>query len=135
MRAALHDGARGIAPAGGDETAATALLARDEPTAPTRALGGRRLQPIPAPDSVAPAEYDPIPEIPPSRRDVPPAGRTGGAGKIASVVLIAAVIIALLAYGLGNQQGSSSVKLSPIDGDTTSDIVNQMNGLIDENTK
>ena len=125
MRAALHDGARGIPPAGGDETAATALLARDDPTAATRPLpsshrGGRRLQPIP--------------EIPPSRRDIPPA-RGGGAGKIVSVVLIATAIVVLLAYGLGNSQGGSSVKLSPIDGDTTSDIVNQMNGLIDENTK
>jgi len=135
MRAALHDGARGIAPAGGDETAATALLAREDPTAPTRAIGGRRLQPIPAPDSVAPAEYEPIPEIPPSRRDIPPAGGGGGAGKIVSLVLIGAVIVALLAYGLGNSQGGSSVKLSPVDSDTTSDIVNQMNRLIDENTK
>ena len=133
MRSALHDGARGIAPPGADATAATALLAREDPTAPTRAISSRRLQPIPAHDSVAPAEYDPIPEIPPSRRDSPPAG--GGAGKILSVVLIAAVIAALLAYALGSSQGDSSVKLSPIDGETTSEIVDQMNGLIDDNTK
>jgi len=133
LRSALHDGARGIAPPGADATAATALLAREDPTAPTRAISSRRLQPIPAHDSVAPAEYDPIPEIPPSRRDSPPAG--GGAGKILSVVLIAAVIAALLAYALGSSQGGSSVKLSPIDGETTSEIVDQMNGLIDDNTK
>src|SRR6185295_15276416 len=138
LRAALHDGARGIAPAGAgagagaDQTAATALLARDEPTAPTRAVSSRRLQPIAPRDSVAPAEYEPIPEIPPSRRHSPPSGNGGGVGKILGVVLIVAAIAALLAYAIGNSQGSSSVKLSPIDGDTTSQIVEQMNGLIDD---
>jgi serine/threonine-protein kinase len=136
MRTALHDGARGIAPAGVDATAATALLGREDQTAPTRAVAsGRRLQPIPAGDAVVPAEYAPIPEIPPSRRASPPAGGGGGAGKVLPVVLIVAVIAALLAYAIGNSQGGSSVRLSPFDGETTSEIVDQMNGLIDDNTR
>jgi len=139
MRAALHDGARGIAPAGADATAATALLGRDERTEATRPIpssqrGGRRLEPIPAHGPVAPAEYEPIPAMPPSRRDAPPQ-RGGGAGKIVPVVLIAAVIVVALAFAIGNMQGSPSVELSPVDGDTTTEIVEQMNGLIDDNTK
>jgi serine/threonine protein kinase len=139
MRRALHDGARGIAPEGADATAATAMLSRNEPTAATRAVpssqrGGRRLQPIPASGGpVAPAEYEPIPEIPPSRRDAPPP-RSGGPGKILAVVLIAGVMAAAIAFAIGNSQGSS-VKLSPVDGGTTSEVVDQMNSLIDNNTK
>ena len=46
MREALHDGARGIAPPGGEPTAATSMLARAEPTAATRAVpSARRLEP------------------------------------------------------------------------------------------
>ncbi len=138
MRGALHDGARGIAPAGGDATAATAMLAGDEQSAATRAVpssqrSARRLQPTPAPGAVAPAQYAPIPEIPPSRRDAPP--QRGGTGRILAVVLIAGVLAAALAFAIANGQGGSSVKLSPVDGETTSDIVEQMNGLIDDNTQ
>jgi hypothetical protein len=139
MRTALHQGARGIAPAGAEDTAATALLARDEPTEATRAAaappqGGRRLQPTPAPGPVVPHEYEPIPEVPPSRRDQPPP-RRGGGGRVLAVVLVAALVAALIAFAIGNSQGGSSVKLSPVDGDTTSDVVDQMNGLIDDNTR
>jgi serine/threonine protein kinase len=136
MRRALHDGARGIAPEGAEPTAATAMLSRDDPTAATRASPssqrGRRLQPIPPPGGpVAPPEYEPIPEIPPSRRDAPPP--RGGAGKVLAVVAIVAVIAAALAFAIGNSQGTS-VKLSPVDGGTTSEVVDQMNSLIDDNT-
>ncbi|MFP5362007.1 MAG: protein kinase domain-containing protein [Thermoleophilia bacterium] len=139
MRAALHDGARGIAPEGAEATAATAMLARDDPTASTRvassaARSGRRLQPTPPPGRpAAPAEYEPIPEIPPSRRDAPPPRR--GAGRILAVVLVAGLIAAALAFAIGNMQGSSSVELSPVDGESTSDVVDQMNSLIDDNTR
>lgn len=140
MRAALHDGARGIAPDGADATAATAMLRRDDPTAATRAVpssqrGGRRLQPVaPRRGSVAPAEYEPIPELPPSRRDAPPP-RRGGAGRILAIVLIAGVIAAAIAFAIGNSQGSGGVKLTPVDGETTGEVVDQMNALIDDNTK
>jgi serine/threonine-protein kinase len=140
MRAALHEGARGIAPAGVEDTAATALLARNEPTAATRAVppngarSARRLEPTPAPGPVVPHEYEPIPEVPPSRRDMPPP-RRGAGGRILAVVLVIALVAALIAFAIGNSQGGSSVKLSPVDGDTTSDIVDQMTTLIDDNTR
>ena len=140
MRAALHDGARGIAPAGADATAATAMLAPEDRTAATRAVpssqrGGRRLQPQPPRESLPPVEYEPIPEIPPSRRDVPPPRRSGNAGTVLAVVLLIGAIAAAIAFGIGNSQGGTSVKLSPVDGRTTSEVVDQMNRLIDDNTR
>jgi serine/threonine protein kinase len=140
MRAALHDGARGIAPAGADATAATAMLAPDDRTAATRAVpssqrSGRRLQPQPPRESLPPVEYEPIPEMPPSRRDVPPPRRSGNAGTILAVVLLIGAIAAAIAFGIGNSQGGTSVKLFPVDGNTTSEVVNQMNRLIEDNTK
>ncbi len=140
MRAALHDGARGIAPAGADATAATAMLAPEDRTAPTRAVpssqrGGRRLQPQPPRESLPPVEYEPIPEIPPSRRDVPPPRRSGSAGTILAVLLLIGAIAAAIAFGIGNSQGGTSVKLSPVDGNTTSEVVDQMDRLIDDNTR
>jgi serine/threonine-protein kinase len=140
MRAALHDGARGIAPAGADATAATAMLAPDDRTAATRAVpssqrGGRRLQPQPPRESLPPVEYEPIPEMPPSRRDVPPPRRSGSAGTVLAVVLLIGAIAAAIAFGIGNSQGGTSVKLSPVDGNTTTEVVNQMTRLIDDNTR
>jgi len=142
MRAALHDGARGIAPAGADATAtaATAMLAQEDRTAATRAVsssqrGGRRLQPQPPRGGpLPPVQYEPIPEIPPSRRD-DPRPRNGGAGKVLGVVLVAGILAAVIAFAIGNSQGGSSVKLSPVDGNTTSEVVDQMNQLIDDNTR
>ncbi|MBW3652671.1 MAG: protein kinase [Actinobacteria bacterium] len=96
MRVALHDGARGIAPAGADATAATAMLERGERTAatnvaPSSAQGSaRRLQPTPPRDRVPPAQYEPIPEMPPSRRDSPPPRRSQ-TSRIVAVVLVAGV--------------------------------------------
>jgi hypothetical protein len=83
---------------------------------------------------VVPHEYEPIPEVPPSRRDMPPP-RRGAGGRILAVVLVIALVAALIAFAIGNSQGGSSVKLSPVDGDTTSDIVDQMTTLIDDNTR
>jgi serine/threonine protein kinase len=139
MRAALHDGARGIAPADADATAATAMLAPEERAAATRALPGpqrasRRLQPQPPRESLPPVEYEPIPELPPSRRGAPPPRRSG-AGAIFLVVLLAGLIAAAIAFAVGSSQGGSAVKLSPVDGNTTSEVVGQMNRLIDDNTK
>ncbi|HEV2786487.1 MAG TPA: protein kinase [Solirubrobacteraceae bacterium] len=137
MRKALHNGARGIGPAGADKTAATAMLARDEPTDATPAVpaaGGRRLQPTPAAESMPPPQYEPIPEIPPSRRDLPPP-RRGGAGRVAAMILVAGILAAAIAFAIGSTQGSSSVELAPVDGESTSEVVDQMTGLIDDNTR
>ncbi|HWC26681.1 MAG TPA: protein kinase [Solirubrobacteraceae bacterium] len=139
MRRALHDGARGIAPAGVDATAATALLDGDDPTAATRAAtaaphGGRRLQPEPPPQPAPPVEYEPIPPVAPSRRDRPRRRRLGGP-QIGGLVLLAALIAAVIAFAVGDSQGGSSVTITPVDGDTTGEVVDQLNTLIDENTR
>jgi len=141
MRRALHDGARGIAPEGTDATAATAMLAREDRTAATRAVASsqrpsRRIEPRPPRGGAPPpSDYEPIPEIPPSRRDDPRPRRSGSAGKAFAVVLLAGLVAAAIAFAIGSSQGGSSVKLSPVDGDSTSKVVDQMNTLIDDNTQ
>ncbi len=139
MRKALHAAARGIAPEGADATAATAMLGREPPTASTRVAtgserSGRRLQPQPPSRPVTPEEYEPIPELPPSRRDSPPPRRRR-AGPIIAVVLVAGVIAAAIAFAIGDSQGSSAVKLSPVDGSTAGEVVDQLTQLIDDNTR
>ena len=150
MRQALHDGARGIAPSGSagpgagdaDATAATSMLARQERTAPTRRAStpppprvAKRLQPTPPPGGLPPATYEPIPDIPPSRRDREPARKSGGMGKVIGGLLLAAVLVVAIAFAIGSTQGGSSVKLSPVDGNNTGEVADQMNGLIDDNTR
>ncbi len=142
LRRALHDGARGIAPsgAGGDATAATSMLPPPQRTAPTRSTPppprvARRLQPQSPPGGIPPVEYEPIPEIPPSRRDREPVRKSGGMGKLVGGLLVAALLVVAIAFALGSSQGSSSVKLSPVDGNDTGEVVDQMNGLIDDNTR
>jgi serine/threonine-protein kinase len=149
MRRALHDGARGIAPPGSESTAATSMLpARDEPTAATRMAsspppspspptrGGRRLEPQPPPGGLPPARYEPIPDVPPSRRDREPArGSGGGMGRLVAVLAVAAVLAVVIAFAIGSSQGSSSVNLSPVDGNDTGEVVDQLNSLIEDNTR
>ncbi|HEV7884050.1 MAG TPA: serine/threonine-protein kinase, partial [Solirubrobacteraceae bacterium] len=137
MRNALHDGARGIAPAGEDATAATALLTRrEEQTAATRAVPGaaaRRLQPLPAPSPV----YEPEPLPPPRYADAAAERRRGGGASRALLwVLLAAVLAAALAFAIGNSQGgSTSVQIRPVNGNSTDEIVNEMERLVDDNTR
>jgi serine/threonine protein kinase len=138
MRTALHDGARGIAPAaldGDDETAATALLASREPTAATRAVGGapsRRLQPQPGP----PPAFEPKPVARRAQPSPEAVRRRSGAAVLLAWVLLAALVAAGLAYAIGNSGGgSSSVDVRRINGGTTDEIVDQMTQLIDDNTR
>jgi len=138
MRAALHDGARGIAPAalaGDDETAATALLASREPTAATRAVGGspsRRLQPQPGP----PPAYERKPVAPRAQPSPEVARRRSGAAVLVAWVLLAALVAAGLAYAIGNSGGgSSSVDVRRINGASTDELVDQMTRLVDDNTR
>ncbi len=150
MRRALHDGARGIAPSGtggaaappdDDATAATSMISRHERTAPSRAATpppprvAKRLQPSPPPGGLPPVEYEPIPEIPPSRRDREPARKRGGTGRLVGGLLLAALLVVAIAFAIGSSQGGSSVKLSPVDGDNTGEVSDQMNTLIDDNTR
>jgi serine/threonine-protein kinase len=140
MRRALHDGARGIAPADGAATAATSLLASSgEPTAATRAVGAsraRRLQPQPPSAPPPPPRYEPeIAEAPlRSRRNDPPPRR--GPGRAIALVAVAALLAAVLAFAYGSSQGGNdSVKITPVNGDSVSDVVDQTNQLIDDNTR
>ncbi|MBW3606979.1 MAG: protein kinase [Actinobacteria bacterium] len=139
MRRALHDGARGIAPPGAESTAATSMLQRDDPTAATRMAPRpperRRLEPQPPPGGLPPERYDPIPDIPPSRRDLEPARSSGGLGRLLAVLAVAAVLAVVIAFAIGSSQGSSSVNITPVDGDDTGEVVDQLNSLIDDNTR
>jgi serine/threonine-protein kinase len=137
MRAALHDGARGIAPVGAESTAATAMLSSRAPTAPTRAVPAaspRRLQPTPGPpvyEQEEPASYGARDDR--RRRSASSSGRGGG---LLVLLLIAAIVAGLIAFAIGSSQGgSTSVHISPVNGNTTDDIVNEMNRLIDDNTR
>ncbi len=143
MRSALHAGARGIAPPGSDSTAATSMLSRrEEPTAATRMApagpppsSARRLEPQPPPGGLPPARYEPIPDLPPSRRDLEPARGGGGVTRLVAVLAVAAVLALVIAYAIGSSSGSSDVELSPIDGNDTGEVVDQLNSLIEDNTR
>ncbi|MDP1848048.1 MAG: protein kinase [Solirubrobacteraceae bacterium] len=143
MRRALHDGARGIAPPGAESTAATSMLARDE-TAATRMAGtappppprgGRRLEPQPPPGGLPPPVYEPIPDLPPSRRDREPQRSGSGLNRLIAVLGVAALLAVVIAFAVGSSSGSSDVNLSPVDGNDTGEVVDQLNSLIEDNTR
>ena len=141
MRRALHDGARGIAPADGAATAATSMMASaGEPTAATRAVPAsraKRLQPQPPSSPPPPPRYEPELEPAPlrSRRNDPPPRRAGPARAIVLVV-VAGLLAAVLAFAYGSSQGGTdSVKITPVNGDSVSDVIDQTNRLIDDNTR
>jgi serine/threonine-protein kinase len=139
MRKALHDGERGIGP---DATAATSMLPSHgrEPTAATRALPtarSRRIAPQPPlypPPPPAPQDpaYEPRPE---RLREPTPRGRGGGVLKGLAVVLVGGLIAAAIAYAVGTSQGGQAVTVRPIDGNSTGEIMDQMESLIDDNTR
>jgi len=138
MRRALHDGARGVTPAApeDDATAATSLLAPEDRTAATRATPApRRLQPQAPREPLPPLYETPDPDVPMrSRRDDPPR-RRGGANAVI-VVLVLALVAAGIAFAYGSSQGGSDqVQITPVDGQSVSEIVDQTNELIDNNTR
>ncbi len=135
MRRALHDGARGIAPPGTetDNTAATSMLSRHEPTAATR-MASSAPPPLP-PGGLPPSRYEPIGDIPPSRRDLEPARKRGGLGKLVAVLAVAALLAAAIAFAVGSSSGNSSLNLSPVDGNDAGEVVDQLNSLIEDNTR
>ena len=151
MRGALHDGARGIAPSGAagaaapddDATAATSMLSRQERTAPTRAATppppprvAKRLQPTPPPGGLPPADVRADPRHPAvaarpragaqERRHGQARRRPAASPRCSS---------SRSPSPIGSSQGGSSVKLSPVDGDNTGEVTDQMNRLIDDNTR
>jgi eukaryotic-like serine/threonine-protein kinase len=135
MRAALHDGARGIAPPDGEATAATALLTRREQTAATRAVPGahpRRLEPV---ATSRPEAFEPAPAAPPRYADAATKRRSSN-GTALLIVLLIGVLGAALAFAIsGSQGGSTPVQIRPVNGNSTDEIVDQMNRLVDDNTR
>jgi eukaryotic-like serine/threonine-protein kinase len=138
MRKALHDGERGIAP---DATAATSMLPRRarEPTAATRAVSPPRSRRIEAQPPLTPPPPPPSPgvtyESRPERLREPPPRRRGSGLTALAVVLVAGLIAAAIAYAVGTSQGAPAAKVRQIDGNSTSEIVDQMESLIDDNTR
>jgi serine/threonine-protein kinase len=141
MRAALHDGARGIGPQGDDGTAATSMLPSRPPTAATRAAPAaapeprpRRLEPQPGPPVYE--QPEPEPYVPRDRsRDRDPA-RGSGVGRILGVVLLAAIVAAAIAFAVGSSQGGTTkVNITPVTGESTDSIIDQMNRLVDDNAR
>jgi serine/threonine protein kinase len=134
MRAALHDGARGIAPPGEDATAATALLTRREQTAATRAAPGarsRRLEPV----ATSRPAFEPSPAAPPRYADAATKRRSGN-GTALLIVLLIGVLVAALGFAIsGSQGGSTPVQIHPVNGNSTDEIVDEMNRLVDDNTR
>jgi eukaryotic-like serine/threonine-protein kinase len=135
MRKTLHDGARGIFP---DATAATSMLpgrVRDA-TAATRPVTphSRRIQPQP-PQTPPPPPPPDLPYEPRSDRlrEQPP--RRNGALRGLAVFLVAGILAAVIAYAVGTSQGGSAVTVRQIDGNGTGEIVDQMESLIDDNTR
>jgi serine/threonine protein kinase len=139
MRAALRDGRRGIAPEGVEETLATQMLGSDD-TAATRmapASSARRLQPRAA-TRPAPVAYEDDYAEPVARREREPRRerRGRGRGRLALLwMLIAALVIAAVVIAAGSGNDERSVKLSPVDGSNTSEIVDQTRRLIDDNVR
>jgi len=136
MRRALHEGARGVTPPEAETTAATSVLSAAEPPAATRAApSSRRLAPQ-APRTPPPPLYheEPAIEVPRSRRDDPPARRGIGA-QVVLIVVILGIIGAAIAFALGSQSGSGDVRITPVDGGSVSEIVEQTDELIDNNTR
>jgi serine/threonine-protein kinase len=138
MRNALHEGARGISPIGGDDAgAATSMLPIRDETAMTRALPSerpRRLQPQPSRSPPPPPRYAAEAEPPERSRRREPAPRRG-AGRTFAFVILAALVAAAIAFAYGNQGSSGSVQITPVDGDSVTKIVDQMGSLVDDNTR
>jgi len=146
MRLALHDGARGVAPAGGaPDTASTSLLAAEQTDA-TRAISSpspspspspeppRRLRPQPAPSPPRAPVYEPVLDEPVRARRREEA-QSRGPGRAIVYVLLAGLCAAVLAYAIGTSGGSNTVNITDVDGSSTSEVVDQMDRLIDDNTR
>jgi hypothetical protein len=136
LRDALHDGARGIPFEG---TAATQLApagAADE-TEATRAVSAaapaRRLQPIPPREPRGPLP-SPAQERA-ARREVEPPRRQANWGRWLIIALILALIVTAIVIAALGSQPQDMVQLREIDGGDVSEIVEQVEQLVDDNTE
>ena len=119
------------------------LHGRDRDALQPAPAGGRSAAAPPA----APRRLEPSPGAPVYEHPDPPSygarderrtrpGNGSGAGRIVVFLLLAAVIAAVIAFAVGSSQGgSTAVKVRPVTGQSTNSIVDQMNKLIDDNTR
>ena len=137
MEQAIRDGARGIAPAGvptraTETTRVIAGPAGSDPTAETRMLSRRRPQTVPA--------RRPAPPSPAPARRAAPAAATAGSdvarrrlvAVLAMLALIAA-IVAIAVLALGGSGGG--VRLQRVSANDAQQAVQQLQSLVDDNTK
>jgi eukaryotic-like serine/threonine-protein kinase len=141
MEEALRDGLKGRAPAGSTEatwvaedTAATRMLS---PTAATSALPRtstaphRRLEPLDEPSA-------PPRRAPARRQAPPPRKKKSGSGArlfVGLLVVLALVVGGLAAYQAINSSSSKSVQLRQDVKGQVNDAIEQLRGLIDDNTQ
>jgi serine/threonine-protein kinase len=127
MRDALAAGMRGHVFEEDDATAATSYMAA-EPTSATRVVStppARRLQPTPG-----------APPVPPQRRAAArPERRRSGRGALVTLLLVLVLAGAAVGLYLALAGGDDGVQLRPVDLPTTSDSVEAMKELVDENTR
>ena len=141
MRSALHEGARGVAPAGGDDGDRRDLDAARPTSRPAatraRSRPARRLQPQ-APRTPARRRSTTSPTS--TRRcaraarpaAAPRRSRPGRRHRARSLGIIARRD---RVRDTAAQGGSGDVQLTPVDGDSVTEIVDQTTELIDNNTR
>jgi eukaryotic-like serine/threonine-protein kinase len=141
MERALRDGLRGRAPEGGTEatwaaedTAATRMLTstsatRAAPRTGPQTAPHRRLQPMdePAPRR-APARRASAP--PPARKK-----RSSSRGLVAVLIVLALVAAGVIAYAATQNSGSQGVQLRENVRGQVNDAIEQLRGLIEDNTQ
>jgi serine/threonine-protein kinase len=143
MEAALRNGLHGRAPADVDETAflppdedsteATQMLA---PTRTAAAPARRRMQPIDEPVPAAVSTPPPRRGGPRSRPAAPPPRTGGGAGKWVALLVVLALVIGGLALWQSSGGGNSGpVQLRQNVSGKVQDGVDQLKGLIQDNTR
>jgi serine/threonine protein kinase len=138
MEEALRDG---LAGRGVPDVSETAWMAPDEETEATRALAATTTNP-PARRRLEPIDEPPVTTPPPARyggprRQPAPAPRQGGgAGKwVALLVVLALVVAGLAVYQATSGSGGGSVQLRQDVRGKVQDAVDQLNGLIQDNTR
>ncbi len=133
LREALSAGAAGQT-FDEDETAATSVYAADE-TSSTRVAAAtqpRRLQPSPGPHTPVGQQYAPATgaaATAPAR----PKKRRGAAATV--LLLLLAALAAVAIYFAVTSGGGDGVSLRDVQRDSVSETVDEMNGLLEENTR
>jgi uncharacterized protein HemX len=140
METALRNGLRGRAPAGATEatwaaedTAATRMLTGTSATRAVPRTGSqtsphRRLEPM----------DEPVPRRAPARRaSAPPPSRkrSGSRGLVAVLVVLALVAAGVIAYAATQNSGSQGVQLRENVRGQANDAIEELRGLIEDNTQ